>query len=96
MKTIWKFEVKARDVETVVNMPKSAEIIHVHGQNEQVCLWAIVDPEAEKEERRFAIVGTGHLMFDPAIHKYIGTAHVLLGHLVWHIFELVPEKRNTN
>ena len=83
MKTIWKFQLTIG--EPVAAMPRGAQILTVHEQYGEVCLWALVDPDAPTEDRRFHIVGTGH----PSAHlkNYIGTAQVAGGALVWHVFE---------
>ena len=72
-----------------VFMPEEAKIIHIGVQGKAICLWAIVEPLADKEERHFQIVGTGE-MFYPV--KYIGTVQVLpddyfSGETVLHVFE---------
>lgn len=67
-------------------MPIGAEIIHVHEQHGDICLWAIVDPAADTETRRFLIYGTGWEMPD-APGTYIGTGHMAGGDYVFHVFE---------
>lgn len=81
--SIFKFRLEHLAEE--VQMPVGAQILHVHDQDGGPCIWALVDPDAKKEVRRFFIVGTGH-KFDPR-WQYIGTAHC--GGLVWHVFEEV-------
>jgi len=51
-KTIWKFTLDLVD-EQQVSLPKDAEILSVQVQNGNICLWALVNPEAEKETRYF-------------------------------------------
>lgn len=83
MTTIWKFPLAVAD-SYQITIPKGAEILTVQRQHEQVCIWAIVDTNAEKERRVFEIHGTGNPM---AVHtrKYIGTFQQ--GISVWHVFE---------
>lgn len=69
-------------------MPKGAEILSVANQLESVCIWYKCDPDAEKVSRRFAVVGTGHLIDDRYHYKFIGTVLTHGGMLVWHVFEL--------
>ena len=83
MKTIWKFELPKQGN---VEMPKGAEILTVQTQNEKPCIWALVNPDAEKEERAFVIYGTGHY-FQLIDYKYIGTFQLNEGRLVFHVFE---------
>lgn len=87
METIWKFPLLITGMQEV-EMPKGAKIISTGTQAEVVCLWAIVDPEAEKEKREIAIVGTGHQMPDRAL-SFIGTTQMHGGALIWHVFEVV-------
>lgn len=72
--TIWKFPLALLNAQIIV-MPEGAEILTVQRQNEQPCLWAIVNPERNKEDRLFEIHGTGNPMEDEFSvgRKYIGT-----------------------
>ena len=97
MRTVWKFELsKLSGNEVIVTMPKGAEILCVGTQDHRsIMLWALVDPESEKEDRRFAVFGTGHPIFDTNL-KYLGTAQWandpdprMAVFLVWHVFEVV-------
>ena len=89
-KSIWKYQLEITDSQTI-KMPKGAEILSVQTQNQEVCLWALVVPNNEKEDRYIEIFGTGHNVYcDMGIdRKFIGTAQTLDGRLVWHIFERV-------
>ena len=86
--TIWKFELETTDKQTI-EMPVDSEILTVQTQNGEPCLWALVDPAAEKETRTFEVFGTGHtLHYDMGITKdYIGTYQLNSGALVFHVFE---------
>lgn len=91
-KTIWKYELKTTDVQQVY-MPIGAEILTVQTQLERPCLWALVDPQAEKETRGIMIYGTGHpVPTEPYPHKYIGTYQLSDGSLVFHVFEFTVPK----
>lgn len=84
---IWKFEVPIDDYFSI-SMPTGADILSFQCQGSQPVIWAVVDPNAEKEERRFMMRGTGHdIITAPEDRKYIGTAQ--MGPLVWHLFELL-------
>lgn len=79
---VWKFPIS--DMTYEVEMPKEADVLTVQLQDERICLWAEVTPNAELERRRFHVVGTGWKV--PAdSFNYIGT--VQRGALVWHIYE---------
>ena len=64
MDAIWKYGIKTDgqrlyDSQVSFEMPKGAKVICVDEQNDDVCLWTIVDTEAEKVKRIFDVVGTG-------------------------------------
>jgi hypothetical protein len=84
-KTIWKFTLQP---ECKLEMPKGAQLLSVCEHGGDICLWALVDPVAEKETRRFLGVGTGHDVPDVPMN-FIGTANLSGGSLVFHVFELV-------
>ena len=85
MQTIWKFPLEITDIQHV-KMPKGAKILSVRDQGGIPMLWAMVNPEAEVENREIHIVGTGH-MRDMYELTYIGTT--VNDIFVWHIFENV-------
>lgn len=84
--TVWKFQWPGGGTLASFEMPKGAEIIHVNAQFECPCLWARVDPDAIKERRIFALVGTGHPC-PPAPAKHVGSFFMNGGQFVFHIFE---------
>lgn len=100
MHAIHKYQVAVED-EQRVRMPKGARILDVQAQGPFPCIWAIVDTEAELEERRFAVRGTGHELDDELATatigtsggnghaRYIGTFQLHGGNLVFHLFERV-------
>jgi len=80
---IWKFPLPLEDL-VEVSMPKDSRILSLACQDGQICMWAKCDPDAPKVTRKFVIAGTGHpLPF--GLGEFIGT--VLMGPLVWHVFE---------
>ena len=82
-RTIWKFRLLPG---FGVKMPRGAKVLHAGGQGEELCVWALCDPEAPTEERRFDVYGTGHPC--PAdLGPYVGTALLGNGSLVLHVFE---------
>lgn len=83
MKTIWKFVLQP---ECKIEMPVGAELLSVHAQGDDICLWAKVDPSAAKEARSFVGFGTGHDVPDEPL-AFVGTALMHGGSLVFHIFE---------
>lgn len=85
MRTIWKFTLQP---ECSIEMPSGAEVLSVREQGETICLWALVDPEATVEMRRFVVLGTGHSVPDQPL-RFLGTAHLAGGAFVFHVFEEV-------
>lgn len=102
MKTIWKFPLVRPKVNRIA-MPKGARILKTSGETGENSpnIWALVDSDAEKEDRFFLVTGTGHGIPDieGASEKYVGTfftavddshpmAPLLPRVLVYHVFEL--------
>lgn len=90
MNTIYKYLLPITDLQGV-DLPKGAKILHVGEQEGGISLWAQVDTEAEKENRVFKIVGTGHPIAAgdrPQGLTFIGTVIQRSAPLVWHIFEV--------
>lgn len=85
--TVWKFILRLTPFQKI-EMPEGTEILSFQAQNEQLCLWARLDPEAEKVERAFQIVGTGHEALRASNLKFIGSVQVDGGLFVFHLFEL--------
>jgi len=86
-RTIWKYPIRIDD-EVVISMPSGAAILTVQVQNDEVCLWASVDPSARLERRRIAIYGTGNPVRAAC---YISTFQTHGGAGVWHAFDLGEE-----
>ena len=86
-KQIWKYTLDVYD--SAIEMPIGAEVLTVQSQNNIPCLWALVNPLAEKEKRYFEVFGTGHNVYcDMGIERmYIGTFQIDSGSLVFHLFE---------
>lgn len=88
MKTIWKYQLKISEDQRI-EMPAGAKILSVQAQNKVPCLWALVDPEAEKEKRFFEVFGTGNPIkeYEVTSRKFIDTFQAYCGSLVFHVFE---------
>ena len=82
---IWKWVLLVTDAQTLM-MPKGAKLLDVQVQDGICCLWALCDEEAKREERHFAIYGTGNPMPDNP-GEYIATFQYR-GSLVFHAFEI--------
>lgn len=95
MKTIWKFPIMLNISNIVkISMPKNSEIISLQMQNEEPCMWVIVDTHVGTEERTFEVYGTGHEIIDEkGFHRnFIGTFQVAGGELVFHLFEKISDQ----
>lgn len=82
---VWKFPLKITDIQNVM-MPEGARVLTVQMQHGELCMWALVNPDAPKQRREIEVIGTGNPMPD-AVRRYIGTAQQLGGQLIWHVFE---------
>ena len=91
MRTVWKYELALIDEPQTMPMPAGATVVHVADQKNRLCLWAEVDPDAEQEERRFVVEGTGHPIDHDGVH--VGTALQWVNgvSLVWHVYEVADE-----
>lgn len=87
MKAVWKYAVDPLD-QTVIDMPRGAEVLKAGLQNGALTLWAMVDPDARLVPHKFAIAGTGHPREDLDDADYVGTVLLLQDTLVFHIFDL--------
>lgn len=85
--TVYKYQLSAK-VETRVELPKGAQVLKIDIQGNAVCLWAMVDPDAEKEARTFEVFGTWHSM--PVANRlFINTFFAQSGTFVFHAFERI-------
>lgn len=86
-KQIWKFPIYP--YKTDIEIPIDAEILTVQTQNGIACIWALVNPNNNKELRHFELYGTGHdISYETGIEiKYINTFQIHGGDLVFHLFE---------
>jgi hypothetical protein len=71
---------------TGVEIPAKAEVVHFGAQGEDFFLWAVVDPNANREKRIFIVFGTGGWI--PEGFSWRGTTQA--PPYVWHLFEEAP------
>ncbi len=92
MKTVWKFPFVPSNI-VELPMPRGALVLDVASQGEgpsppgTPCLWALVDPSAETEVRRFRVAGTGHPIAEE-LGRFVGTFGVLAGQASFHVWDL--------
>jgi len=84
--SVYKYEVPVGE-HVDIEIPQGAEILSVQTQNDQPCIWALVDKRAPMERRKFRIAGTGHSIDNPNALTFIGTFQMHGGSLVFHLFE---------
>lgn len=88
MKTIHKYPFMLDDT-VDIELPSGAEILDIATQRGvdigSIYLWALVDPDAPMEIRRFIVRGTGHVVPDGA-PKHVATIQTDGGAFVWHVF----------
>lgn len=89
---IWKFKTPFEEFFSI-KMPKESKILSVQ-QDQKTnapCIWVLVYPDKELEERFFELFGTGHnIVNDMGIQRqYIGTYQYQKGEFIGHIFERI-------
>ena len=90
------YKYKVLDIHPLyITLPKGATLLKFDYQGSPYGngfnLWALVDPLALKEDRKFILVSTGHDLFQTAEQlKYVGTAEHDSTKLVAHLFEVTP------
>ncbi len=92
MLKVFKYSMRTGNYASIA-MPKGAKLLSFQCQGHTPCLWALVDPSAEIETRKFRFSGTGHpIEEDPESLRFVGTAQMAGGALIWHLFEIAPVK----
>ncbi|AFR36266.1 DUF7352 domain-containing protein [Riemerella anatipestifer] len=84
-KVVYKYPLLVQGVQ-FVSLPKGAEILSVQEQHGIPCLWALVNPLAEKEDVRILTSSTGEV-FNTKNLKYIGTYQLPGNGFVGHLFK---------
>lgn len=84
---VYKYPVPLKD-HFEIEMPLGAEILSFQSQNDEMMIWAAVWPNKPIEKRKFSIIGTGQDIDMDCVKDFIGTAQVVRGILVWHLFEM--------
>lgn len=86
---VWKFPIKYGDF-VDLQLPVGAKLLHVDEQYGTPCIWALVDPQKQKETRRFRLAGTGHpINFQIESLSHVGSYLTAGGQLVFHLFEIL-------
>ena len=83
--TIWKFPVQ--DAFTL-ELPIGARFLDVQVQAGVPQFWFLLDPNGQREIRKFAVAGTGAHISNPEMLEHLGTFQLHEGRIVLHLFEL--------
>jgi len=87
VKKIYKYELDIVDTQEIF-MPIIYRTLSVDVQYEKVCIWALVNIDEPLFPRTFHIYGTGNSTpKNIDTFKFVGTAQMAGGALVWHVFE---------
>lgn len=87
-KMIYRYALQVDDFPEII-MPRGAQVLSVapdRGGQVQIDLWALVDPTAPLEPRKFCVIGTGNLIRTD-LGRFIGTVSLLKGNFIGHVFE---------
>ena len=91
MRKIWKYKIPALTDPFnfggvfEIEMPVGARIVALQSQRGSAAMWAEVDVDAEREPRKFVVVGTGGQQILER-WSYIGTAQI--GPFMIHVYEM--------
>jgi hypothetical protein len=67
-------------------MPVGAKPLTVQMQDYKPHIWMLVDPDAEKVDRRIYMIGTGHGIEEDRSGEYVDSIQLEQGRYVFHIF----------
>ena len=86
-KVVYKYKLQlTKDTQEVV-LPQGAQILCIRMQNDELCMWALVDPDQiYNEVVKIRCAGTGHEITEDV--EYIDTVMLLDGELVFHFFKV--------
>ena len=91
MKTVWKFEIGLTTIQEL-EIPKEARILSLqrqgHRKDDKICMWCLVDTEAETEKRTFFLLGTGEELPTGVKYEFVGTIQYFSGVPMVHLFEV--------
>ena len=87
MPEIWKYTL-IDGVTTPFRISEDHTFLHVGVQNNEICVWAQVDPTQSWVSRTFRIIGSRQHKPDKFFDEwtYLGTVIVADGTLVWHVY----------
>ena len=84
MRTIWKYPLDMRGWNRVPIGPDAKVVLAaIDPASGAPAIWVDLDPDTDRGERQFAVIGTGHDIEPGA--KHVGS--MIDRSFVWHIFE---------
>lgn len=91
MITIYKYPLAITDEQTI-EIFRQHRILSIQYQGDKLMMWAQVDTETQKIEKRMYIYGTGHEL-NPTKYppkRHVATVITPDQVFVWHIYEVAP------
>ena len=86
-KVVYKYKLQITKVIQEVVLPLGAQILCIKMQNDELCMWALVDPDQTYNEVvKIRCAGTGHEITEDV--EYIDTVMLLDRELVFHFFKV--------
>lgn len=86
-KVVYRYKLQITKVIQEVVLPLGAQILCIKMQNDELCMWALVDPDQTYNEVvKIRCAGTGHEITEDV--EYIDTVVLLDGELVFHFFKV--------
>ena len=86
-KVVYKYKLQITKVIQEVVLPLGAQILCIKMQNDELCMWALVDPDQPYNEVvKIRCAGTGHEITEDV--EYIDTVMLFDGALVFHFFKV--------
>ncbi len=82
--TVWKYPLDIDD-SLLIDLPLDAEFLCVGVQDQNLVIWAHVNPVNPKQTRVVAICGTGHTRADIQGMRFLGSFQLDIG-FVGHVF----------
>lgn len=86
-KVVYKYKLQITKVIQEVVLPLGAQILCIKMQNDELYMWALVDPDQTYNEVvKIRCAGTDHEITEDV--EYIDTVMLLDGELVFHFFKV--------
>ena len=85
---VYKYAIPVTD-HPIIELPVGAVVLSVGMQGCNMYIWALIDPQViAMDLRKFRVAGTGHLIEEEDVGKFLGTVTGASGVIVLHVFEV--------